>query len=763
MIDQLRSHPLFSSLPPEALARAAEAGRAVRYVPGEICIGEGEAGEVFGVLLSGGLSAVRGRGKASEERVGVISPGECFGEMSLLTGSPSGVSVVATEPSEAIVFSAEAIGPVLTESMEAVRFLSRMMQLRLMGSRGRGAAERPRALRYSLGANRPMRILTISCRQDDLRYAFFDTSGERPHAWGHVAGLDTAEATHVHHGPSGRSEHRLGRADHRAAAEAALEAMAAADGGVIASPEDLSAIAHQVCHGGPRFNGPVVVDEDILAEIARLACLAPMDNPWNVRGIEACRALAPGAVQVAVFDTAFHRAMPEAARCYALGADLADDPALRRYGAHGVSHEGAARSAAAQLGMSFEAVKIVSIHLGRGASLTAIDHGRSIDCTTGLSPLDGPVSATRCGDLDPGAMLYLIRQKGIDPEDLSRRLYTESGLLGLSGVSGDVLEVLAAAEADDPRALLALQVYCRSVRRHLAGQLGLLGGADAIVFTGGVGANAPGIRARICQELGWAGIRLDEARNRAARVAWGEVAEISDGHTRCRVLAAGENEAHTLARQAVRAVAQQRITEVIRRHPKPIPIGISVHHVHLSDAHVEALFGPGAALTPEAELRQPGQFASAQRVALIGPRGRIERVRVLGPTRPRTQVEITRTEEFRLGIDAPIRMSGDLDGTPGLTLEGPAGTVELDGGVICAMRHIHMSPADAMELAVRDRDIVRVRVAGERELIFGSVAVRVGANYRLDMHIDTDEANAAELAGGAVGYLDSIQERATGL
>ncbi|MHC4715950.1 MAG: phosphate propanoyltransferase [Planctomycetota bacterium] len=279
----------------------------------------------------------------------------------------------------------------------------------------------------------------------------------------------------------------------------------------------------------------------------------------------------------------------------------------------------------------------------------------------------------------------------------------------------------------------------------------------------GWGGNAPGIRARICQGLTWAGIRLDEARNRAARVGAGEVADISDEQSRSRVLAAGANEAHELARQAVRALGQQRITEVIRRHPKPIPVGISAHHVHLCADHVQALFGPGAELTRQADLSQPGQFACAECVSLLGPRGRIDRVRVLGPARDRTQVEIARTEEFRLGIDAPLRVSGDLDGTPGLTLEGPAGSLELDSGVICAMRHIHMSPADAVELAVRDRDVVRVRVPGGRELVFGSVVVRVGPDYRLDMHIDTDEANAAELEPGAVGYLDSIQERATGL
>ncbi len=195
-------------------------------------------------------------------------------------------------------------------------------------------------------------------------------------------------------------------------------------------------------------------------------------------------------------------------------------------------------------------------------------------------------------------------------------------------------------------------------------------------------------------------------------------------------------------------------------HNKSIPVGISAHHVHLSDEHVEALFGRGHTLTPHADLAQPRQFACRERVRLVGPAGSVDRVRVCGPTRPRTQVEISRTEEFELGIDAPIRVSGDLDGTPGLTLEGPAGRVELAEGVICAMRHIHMSPADAAEFGVGDRDVVRVRIEGERELVYGDVAIRVSPDYRLSLHLDTDEANAAELHPGAVAHLDSIQHRA---
>ena len=761
IIAQLQSHPLFATFSPAELAAVGSVGTPVSYRPGDICIQHGDAGEIFGVLISGRLVAVRGHGTDQPERLGTIEPGDCFGEMSLLTGNAASADVVAAEDSRAVIFLQEAIGPLLAVNREAVRFLTRTITARLGPGPSRSAPPRPAAVQYSLGASSPMRVLSVSCRKDDMRYSYFDTSSEGAQAGGAVAGLGGPRAVHAHWGPAGRREEPVSPATHEAALAAMLGALTASDGGVLDSAAGLSAVGHRVCHGGLRLDGPMVVDEKVKAEIRRLAAMAPMENPYNLAGIEACEKLTANVPQVAVFDTAFHLKMPAAACRYALPADLAGQAELRRFGNHGISHEGAARAACNFLGMHFDALKIISCHLGTGASLAAIDHGRSVDTTMGFTPLEGLVMATRCGDVDPGLLLHLMERGGLSAAELTGRLYTESGILGLSGLSGDVLTVLAAAEKQDPKALLAIQVFCHRARKYLGAFVGLLGGVDAVVFTGGVGQNSPGLRARICQGLEWMGIVLDESRNRSARVEPGGVAGISHDHSRAAVLAVGGNEEHTIARQAVRAVAQRPVTDVMRRCKKPIPVGISAHHVHLTPQHVEALFGPGRTLTWHADLTQPGQFACKEQVTLVGPKGRIERVRVLGPVRPETQVEIARTEEFKLGIDAPIRMSGDLGGTPGVTLEGPAGSVHLDHGVICAMRHIHMSPQDAMEFAVRDRDVVRIRIEGERSLIFGDVMVRVHPDFRLDMHLDTDEANAAELGPEAVGHLDSIQQRAS--
>ncbi len=759
VLHQLQSHPLFETFAPEALAEAVRLGTAVRYAAGDVCIHGDNPGEVFGVLTAGRLEAVRGYGTAMRERIGTIEPGECFGEMSMLTGDPTNASVVALVESEAVVFYQEAISPLIAMNRRAIQFLTKLIARRLTPHSEPSAPAPAAAVRYALGATEPMRLLAVTCRRDDVRYAYFDTTSESALAWGRIGGFADGEAVHTYHGPEGEGQRPLGRADHEAALGAALAALTSGPEPLLGSPSDLSAVGHMVRHGGTEFNGPAMVAPETKERIRELSALAPQDNPYNLRGIEACEGLAPGVPQVAVFDTAFHRTMPEAACRYALPPDLAHDPELRRFGFHGISHEGAARTAAAFMGAGFDALRFVTCHLGQGASLAAINHGRCVDTTMGFTPLEGLVMATRPGDLDPGLVLHLVRERGIPPDELYERLFTESGLFGLSCVSGDVIRVIEEANRGNPMALLALQVFCLRARKHLSAYIGLLGGADAIVFTGGVGENSPGVRARICQGLDWMGIVLDEGRNRSVQVEAAHTAEISAPQSRARIFVVGSDEQRTVALHAVQALSHARVTAVMRRKERSIPIGTSAHHVHLTAEHVEALFGPGHTLTWHADLTQPGQFACREAVTLVGPKGRIERVRVLGPERPESQVEISRTEEFKLGIDAPIRLSGDLDGTPAIVLEGPAGQVRLERGVICAMRHIHMLPEDAMEFAVRDRDIVRIRVPGERSLIFGDVCVRVHPDFRLDMHIDTDEANAAELGPNAVGYLDSIQHR----
>jgi acetate kinase len=284
-------------------------------------------------------------------------------------------------------------------------------------------------------------------------------------------------------------------------------------------------------------------------------------------------------------------------------------------------------------------------------------------------------------------------------------------------------------------------------------------GLDVVIFTGGIGQGSAGVRSLACQGLSHMGIELDEKKNTNAN-GFKEVSDISVEGSPVRILVIPTDEERMIAREIVRTVASGYIGDIIQTQKKtPVPIEVSAHHVHLSSEHVEALFGAGHTLTPEHELSQPGQFACKESVNLVGPKGRVDRVRVLGPVRKETQVEIAMTEQFKLGIHPPIRESGDLENTPGITIEGTAGSVTIPRGVICALRHIHMSTEDALRFGLRDKFKVRVRVEGERELIFGDVLIRVNPQFKLAMHIDTDEANAANIGTGAIGHVEAVQTR----
>jgi acetate kinase len=289
-----------------------------------------------------------------------------------------------------------------------------------------------------------------------------------------------------------------------------------------------------------------------------------------------------------------------------------------------------------------------------------------------------------------------------------------------------------------------------------------MGGVDAVIFTGGIGQGSAEVRALALQGLDCMGIKLDVQRNREAR-GFDEVCRISTDDSRVAVLVVPTDEERMMAREALRALSRSYIAGVLAaQKQQPFLVEVSAHHVHLTQEHVEKLYGAGHQLTRHTDLSQPGQFSCKEQVTLVGPKGRIERVRVLGPVRKATQVEIAMTEQFKLGVHPPVRESGDIANTPGCTLEGPDGSVQLERGVICALRHIHMTPADALRYGVRDKSFVRVRIAGDRELVFGDVLVRVDPNFSLAMHLDTDEGNAAGIETGAQGFIDGIQEENEG-
>src|SRR5690606_17875964 len=304
-------------------------------------------------------------------------------------------------------------------------------------------------------------------------------------------------------------------------------------------------VGHRVVHGGTAYTAPTVVDDDVEAGIAALCDLAPLHNPANLSALRAARRLLPDAVHVAVFDTAFHATLPRRAYLYGLPLEMAAQ-GLRRYGFHGTSHDYVTREAARLLGRPRDELKVVSLHLGNGASGAAVDRGEVVDTSMGFTPLEGLLMGTRSGDVDPGLLLHLLRE-GMSEAELNELLNRGSGLAGMSGVGNDMRDVRAAAEAGSEAAMAALELYAYRVRKLIASYAAAMGGLDAVVFTAGVGENDHLIRAEAVSGLGFLGIELDDAANRAG----GPV--ISTPGSRVSVLVVPTDEESVIAGQAVEA------------------------------------------------------------------------------------------------------------------------------------------------------------------------------------------------------------------
>jgi len=327
------------------------------------------------------------------------------------------------------------------------------------------------------------------------------------------------------------------------AMELILQTLANKDVGVVENISEIGAVGHRVVHGGEEFTGSVVIDERVIASIEKYADLAPLHNPPNLAGIRAVQRQVPGARQVACFDTAFHSTIPKVAYMYALPYELYEKYGIRRYGFHGISHRYVARRAAKLLGKGKYEIDAITCHLGNGCSIAAVKQGRSIDTSMGFTPLEGVPMGTRCGDLDP-AILFYLGDKGYDVKTLNRICNKESGLLGLSGVSNDVRSLVKIARQDDGRAKLAVDVFCYRIKKYIGAYAAVLDTVDALVFTGGIGENAVGLREQICSGLTQIGVTIDEGANSAAIA---EETEISTKNSRIRVLLIPTNEQAAIA------------------------------------------------------------------------------------------------------------------------------------------------------------------------------------------------------------------------
>lgn len=320
----------------------------------------------------------------------------------------------------------------------------------------------------------------------------------------------------------------------------------------VRGPEDVHAVGHRVVHGGERFIESVVVTDEVLKGIEACSRLAPLHNPDNIRGILAARnMLGANVPQVAVFDTAFHHSLPEYAYMYAIPFELYERHGIRRYGFHGTSHRFVAERYRALRNLALEQTDVITLHLGNGCSITAIKHGRSVDTSMGMTPLEGLVMGTRSGDLDPAVVSVIAARENMSAQDVEALLNRKSGLLGVSKLTNDMRELQAAAKEGNRRAQLAIEIFCHRARKYVGAYLAAMGGASGVVFTGGIGENSPEIRAQICAGMEWAGIVIDADRNRKTI---GKEGMISDS-SKLAVYVIPTDEELLIARDTVRCVA----------------------------------------------------------------------------------------------------------------------------------------------------------------------------------------------------------------
>lgn len=389
-------------------------------------------------------------------------------------------------------------------------------------------------------------ILVINAGSSSIKYQLIEPeTGERL-ASGLVERIGEPEGRIVHRGVR-EEELVVAVPDHTAAFEEMVAAFARQ--GAPAESLGIAAVGHRVVQGGDEFVAPTLIDDAVAERILQLGALAPLHNPGQYQAIVAARALFPDVPQVAVFDTAFHQTMPPRAYTYAIAPEVAAEHDVRRYGFHGISHQVVSRRAAEFIGRPVEELRQVVLHLGNGASACAVDRGRSIDTSMGLTPLEGLVMGTRSGDIDPGALLHLLRA-GYDADELDRLLNGRSGLLGFTGTN-DFRDVRAAADGGDRAAALAIEVTAHRIRHYLGAYLVELGGADTIVFTAGVGENNAALRAEVCAGLEWFGIRIDAERNASAERG---ARRIGADDSRVEILVVPTDEEAEIARQTQQLV-----------------------------------------------------------------------------------------------------------------------------------------------------------------------------------------------------------------
>ena len=397
-----------------------------------------------------------------------------------------------------------------------------------------------------------MKVLVINCGSSSLKYQLIDMVNEEALAQGLVERIGI-EGSVLTQKVEGKDKYIVKEQmkDHKDAIRLVLAALVDENNGVIKSMDEISAVGHRVVHGGEKYKESVVINDEVKANIEECFKLAPLHNPANMIGIKACEELMPNTPMVAVFDTAFHGTMPEDAYLYALPYELYEKHGIRKYGFHGTSHKYVSQTCAEVMGRDIKDLKIITCHLGNGASLCAVKNGVSVDTSMGFTPLEGLAMGTRCGNIDPAIVTFLMKEEGLSVDEVNDLLNKKSGVLGISGISSDFRDIEDAAfNKNDRRAKLALKIFEYKIRTTIGAYAAAMGGVDAIVFTAGVGENGPETREKCLEGLEFLGVEIDREANNVR----GKVREISKAGCKVKAFVIPTNEELVIARDTLELI-----------------------------------------------------------------------------------------------------------------------------------------------------------------------------------------------------------------
>ena len=396
-----------------------------------------------------------------------------------------------------------------------------------------------------------MKILVLNCGSSSVKYKLIESTDKKVLAEGGVEKIGLPDSFLKFKRADGtKGEIKTEMPTAKEAVKNVLDLLTDPKEGVIKSYSEIDAVGHRVVHGMEYFNKSVVITPEVVEKIKECYPVAPLHNPANVTGIEAVTSILPEVPQVAVFDTAFHQSMPAKAYMYALPYEAYDKFGVRRYGFHGTSHRYVSRRACDFLGLDYEKQRIITCHIGNGASITAIKDGKSVDTSMGLTPTEGLMMGTRCGDVDPGAIVYLMEQEGLDAAGVSRLINKESGVAGVTELSSDMRDIEAAIEAGNERAKMALEMYEYRILKYIGAYAAVLGGVDVIVFTGGVGENQVATRERVVKQLAFMGVTFNAEANKQR----GEEIEISGADSKVHVVVIPTDEEMMIAQDTAKLV-----------------------------------------------------------------------------------------------------------------------------------------------------------------------------------------------------------------